>query len=349
MKALKDVQLFNLIREYFTEYLPKQHMCRPNTIRAYQCSVELLLDYIKTENNIRIADITFDMISRKTVTDFLEWLAVERNASISTRNLRLASIRTFLSFAADCEPSLLYKASEISKIDTIKRNAKPIVKYLSETAMKTVLNEPDSKTELGMRDRLLMVMLYDTAGRIQEILDIKLKDLRLSGVPTVTLLGKSGTPRNVCLMAATVKHIQQYLKTFHPNVALNAGDYLFYVKRREGNKRMTEDNARKRIRDYGNSARIKCPEIPEDIHPHLFRHSRAMHLYQHGMPLALVSQWLGHTELETTLIYARADTEMKRKAIESATPPDSPLREFVNAERYTMRDEDTIKRLYGLK
>jgi integrase/recombinase XerD len=349
MKALKDPKLFNFIREYTEEYLPKQHRCRPNTIRAYKNGIDALFDYIKEKNNIRLVDVTFDMINRKTVAEFIEWLENEQKSSISTRNLRLAAIRTFVSFAADCDSALVHKAAEVSKVKTITRNATHIVKYLSEPAIKAVLNEPDGKTKLGMRDRLILVMLYDTAGRIQEVLDIKLKDLRLIGKPIVTLLGKSGMPRNVSLMDTTVKHIRQYLKTFHPNTALYADEYLFYTKHRIGNSRMTEDNARKRIKEYGNSAREKCSEMPENLHPHLLRHSRAMHLYQRGMPLALVSQLLGHTEVETTEIYAHADTEMKRKAIEAATPHDSPLREFVNSERYTMSDEDTIKRLYGIK
>ena len=74
-----------------------------------------------------------------------------------------------------------------------------------------------------------------------------------------------------------------------------------------------------------------------------------MHLYQHGMPLPLISQWLGHSELETTLVYAHADTELKRKEIEKSTPIDSPLKEKLNAERYKVNDEDILKRLYGLR
>ena len=349
MKALKDEKLFNLIREYFIEYLPKQHKCRPNTIRAYQGSIELLLDFLKSKNNIRLIDITFDMLNRTTVMEFLEWLETERNASITTINLRLAAIRAFMSFVADCQPLLLNKADEINKIKTTKRETKPLIKYLSETAVKAVLSTPDSKTEMGLRDRLLLIILYDTAARIQEVLDIKLNDLRFDGIPTVTLLGKNGTPRKVSLMEATVKHLHHYLDVFHPNADIYADNYLFYVKRQNGNKRMTEDNARRRVRFYGNKAKLNCPEIPKDIHPHLFRHSRAMHLYQHGMPLALISQWLGHSEVETTLIYAHADTEIKRKAIEAATPEDSPLKQFVNSERYTLNDENTIKRLYGIK
>ena len=112
---------------------------------------------------------------------------------------------------------------------------------------------------------------------------------------------------------------------------------------------MTEDNVRKLVREYGNRARAKEPSIPENVHPHMFRHSIAMHLYQNGVALPLISQWLGHSRLETTLIYAYADTEQKREAIEKAIPEDSTLKAFLNSERYCLDDDDLIKQLYGLK
>ena len=112
---------------------------------------------------------------------------------------------------------------------------------------------------------------------------------------------------------------------------------------------MTEDNVRSLVRKYGISARKSCPEVPENVHPHLFRHSLAMSLYQNGVDLSLISQWLGHSCVETTLIYAHADTEIKRQAIEKAIPDDSELKHFLNAERYTISDEELLKQLCGLK
>ena len=112
---------------------------------------------------------------------------------------------------------------------------------------------------------------------------------------------------------------------------------------------MTEDNARDFIQKYGAKAKIACAEVPENVHPHLFRHSCAMNLYQSGVHLTLISEWLGHKNLETTLIYAHADTEIKRKAIEKAIPEDTPLKEHINSERYKINDEDELKRLCGLK
>ena len=103
------------------------------------------------------------------------------------------------------------------------------------------------------------------------------------------------------------------------------------------------------MKEYGLAARKYCLEIPDNVHPHLFRHSRAMHLYQGGMDLTLVSQWLGHANLQTTLIYAHADTEQKRKAIELATGSMSPVKKNPSSGVYTVNDEDTLRKLYGLK
>ncbi len=104
---------------------------------------------------------------------------------------------------------------------------------------------------------------------------------------------------------------------------------------------------RKFLKKYGDAARQSCNEIPENIHPHLFRHSRAMHLYQHGMDLTLISQWLGHSNLETSLIYAHADTEQKRRAIEKAMGKDASA--GVDIPKYSITDDELLKRLYGLK
>ena len=112
--------------------------------------------------------------------------------------------------------------------------------------------------------------------------------------------------------------------------------------------RLDTSTVRKMIQRYGEKARETCPAIPEKMHPHLLRHSRAMHLYQHGMDLTLISQWLGHAQFETTLIYAYADTEHKRKAIEQATPANSILKNKKSVKRFVVTDDEMIRRLYGL-
>jgi len=212
-----------------------------------------------------------------------------------------------------------------------------------------IVEHIDTASPKGFRDRVLIILMYDTGARVGEIVDIKLCDLRFGKTPTITLHGKGNKIRCVPLMEKTVLHLQKYLSVFHPAESQYSQAPLFYSEIRGQINPLSDRRIRYLLKDYGAKARLHCPEIPEKIHPHLFRHSRAMHLYQQGMDLTLVSQWLGHANLETTQVYAHADTEHKRKAIAAATPAANPLHAKLSSERFTISDEDTLKRLTGLR
>ena len=340
--------LFSAVHDFFVVYLPNEAKCSPHTIRSYQKAMELLFDFVKTKRKIPLRKITFNMIDRTTLAEFLDYLEKERGCSVSTRNHRLQCIRAFYNYAADEDISAVVHREEIQKVDTAKESEK-LVEHMSEDAIKTILAQPDTSTQRGLRDMFLMLFLYKTGARIQELLDIHLCDIQFGKAPVVLLRGKGSKTRNVPLRDNIVSHLKEYIKVFHPDAGIYSDQYLFYTVRDGDKKRMTEGNVRHLVREYGDEARHLCPEVPENVHPHLFRHSCAMSLYQNGVELTLISQWLGHADLETTLIYAHADTELKRKAIEKAIPEDSPLKEYVNAERYKIDDDEVLKQLCGLK
>lgn len=349
MTGVKDAVLFTAIHDFLMVYLPNQQRCSPHTIRAYRYTLSALLDFVTRCNKIPLSKVTFEMLDRNTIIAFLDDMEKNHGCSISTRNTRLNAIRSFFHYAADVEPTATIYRVEVDNVPVKKEERSCIVEHLSETAMKTILEQPNVNTRKGLRDQFLMIILYDTGARIQEILNVCLQDLHLDKTSTVTLHGKGSKTRSVPLMEKTVVHLRNYLKVFHREENLRTERPLFYVIRDGSPKAMCTDNARRIIREYGQKAKQVCPDMPDIVHPHMFRHSRAMHLYQHGMDLSLVSQWLGHSQFETTLIYARADTEQKRRAIENATPKSSPLRTHLNADRFTITDEDTLKQLCGLK
>ncbi len=348
MKKLADPMLFERIQKFLTVYLPKQRCCSENTVKTYRIALNQMLEYVKMQHAIPLYEVTFSMLSKDTVTDFLEWLETERRCSTQTVNLRLAALRAFFTYAANEEMAVCPLLHDLKKIPK-KKCPKPVVEYMSETAVKTLLRQPDITTLKGIRDQFLMILLYDTGARIQEIMDLHLKDFRLGKTPTVILHGKGKKTRIVPLMDRTVQHLERYVKIFHANENMCSDAYLFYSRRNGQPSQMTTENARKIMKSYIAGARCECPEVPERLHPHLWRHSRAMHLYQHGMDLSLISQWLGHTRIETTLIYAHADTEQKRLAIQKAMATSDPL--LSRAEHFPSwrNDEDLIARLYGLK
>ena len=341
--------LFALVRDYLTHYLPRERKFGKNTIRSYKKALELLLDFVKAQKNIPLSKVEFKMIDRNMLSEFLDYLEEDRHCSPQTRNHRLSCIRAFYAYAAENDITVIAHYEQILNVDYAKV-AEKLVEHMSEEAVKTIIEQPDTSTRKGLRDMFLMLFLYKTGARIEEALNIRLRDIQFGKTPSVVLFGKpNDKARTVPLRENTAEHLKKYLQMFHPDEGIYSDAFLFYTIRSGATKRMTEDNARSFIKKYGIVARRICMEVPENVHPHLFRHSCAMSLYRSGVPLTLISEWLGHARFETTLIYAHADTEIKRKAIEKAIPKDTPLGEHINSERYIVDDEQLLKELCGLK
>lgn len=348
MTIVKDETLFGLIHDFFKVYLPNQRRASAHTIKAYRKSIDALLDFVKAEKKVELFEIEFGMIDHKMIATFLDSIE-ESGCSISTRNHRMACIRAFYKYAAKMDATAVAHRLEICKVP-VKNHVKPdIIDYMNEAAVKAVLDMPDANTAKGLRDQFLMVLLYDTGARIEELVNVKIRDIHLNSTPTITVTGKRGKTRSVPLMEKTMEHFIIYKKTFLPEENEYSQEFIFPSVKWGKMKPIHQDTARKFIRAYGVQAKESCRDVPDVVHPHLFRHSRAMHLYQRGMDLTLISQWLGHSKMETTLIYAHADTEKKRRAIEKASDPDGPLRKHLDSARYTVSDEELLKRLYGLR
>lgn len=341
-----DVLFFQLIRDFLTVYLPKQKSASPHTIKSYKNVLNLLIDYTLDSLNCSITEIKFETIIRQHIEAFLEWLETHRNCSVSTRNQRLASLRSFYSYAANRDITLVTYLQELEKIPTKKSEKSQEIKYFSEETLKVILEVPNQQNKREFRNLFFMILLYDTGARNQEILHIRLKDMHTTiASPYVTLSGKGKKTRLVPLMEKTIKHYEKYLYLYHSKSTDD--DFLFYILRKGDKRAMSPDNAEKFIKHYGQLAQAVNQDVPDNLHPHMFRHSRAMHLYRNGMPLPLLAEWLGHAQLETTMIYAHADTKMKQDAIEKATSALNPL----NTAEVSINwqdDEETIKKLYGL-
>ena len=349
MSKFGNSSLFGMIHDYLKIYLPKQRKLSSNTIRSYRQTLELFLDFIKETKQIPLGDVTFEMITAEMTLAFLDYTETHRNCSVSTRNNRLAAIRTFLKFSATRDLTTVVQLNEMKKVPVKKPDVINTIGYMQMKAVSAIADQADDTTPKGLRDKFFMLLMYDTGARLQEMIDIKLFDLRINKVSTITLHGKGGKVRTVPIMDITVKYLKAYIAVFHKNLPLSSDAPLFYTVIKDRVAKISASCIRLFLTQYAKAAREKCIEIPENVHPHLWRHSRAMHLYQQGMDLTLVAQWLGHAQLETSLVYAHADTEHKRKAIASATPPDSPLYARLSPKRFIITDEDVLKQLTGLR
>jgi site-specific recombinase XerD len=284
-------------------------------------------------------------MNRDTILGFLEWLEAERHCCASTRNQRLMVLRSFFEYAGivDCTQVSLHL---MCRAVPAKAAQGKVVEYLSEPALEALLKQPDAKKPKELRNLFFMVLMYDTAARCGEVLGMKVRDLRLHAKhPIAYLHGKGGKTRTVPLLSGTVAHCERYLRQFHPGESVDSDAPLFYTVIHGARQSMSPDTVALFLKKFGEMARSDCPEIPPHVHAHMLRHTRAMHLYHQGMPMMLLSEYLGHRSEETTKVYAYADTEMKRAAIDKAdlvrkgASPQIPVWDG---------DEDMILKLSGL-
>lgn len=334
---------FKAVRGFLLEYLPRQRCLSENTIVSYKAGINLLIEFLRHEKHLKIDEIKFALFNRDMILDFLNWLEEKRKCSVSSRNQRLMVLRSFFEYAGTIDGTLVALQLEVAKIPPKKQEGR-MVEYLSEDALQTLLLQPNTTKPIGIRDQFFMTLMYDTAARCGEILNLRVRDIRLKPKHSeVYLTGKGSKPRAVALLGRTVELYNRYMRIYHKHS--NPDDYLFYTVIHGIRNRMSADTVAAFMRKYGESARRKCPEVPEKVHPHQLRHTRAIHYYRGGMPLALVAEQLGHASPETTKIYAYADSDMKRKAIEKlgrnqTTNKVAPIWE---------NNEDMILQLVGLK
>lgn len=337
---------FKTIRSYLTVYLPNQQCCSENTVKSYRESLNFLVDYLRTEKGLRVAQITFSLFDYELISDFLNWLQKTRGYSRTSLNQRLMAIRAFFNYAGamDCTQVDVYE--QIKNIP-VPKEAGRIVEFLTEDALQALLAQPNIRKQTEWRNQFFMTLMYDTAARCGEMLNLKVRDLRIDNKhPMIYLVGKGDKTRTLPLMDRTVQLCRQYLETFHPSPHSNGEDYLFYTTAHGNRQQMSADIVAYFMKRYGEMARTICPEVPDRVHPHQLRHTRAIHLYRSGYPLALLAEYLGHANVETTKIYAYADTEMMRASMQKA----DCLRNSAPApEPIWVGDDEMILKLSGLK
>ena len=313
---MKPTDFAKHLTEFLSVYLPSQKNVSKNTIYSYRDTFKLLIRYCQEKESIPAERIIMDILSSKLITSFLEWLETERKCSTSSRNQRLAAIHSFFRYVQSEEPSGMFHFQKIIAIP-IKKAKKTVVEHLTPEAMKLLLEQPDKHTQKGRRDLTLMSILYDTGARVQELIDIRVCDVILENPAVIILTGKGNKTRRVPLMKNAALLLQNYLAENKLNKPWKNEYPLFTNNQRH---KLTKEGVAYIVAKYAESARKTSTTVPHKVKVHMFRHSKAMHLLQAGVNLIYIRDFLGHVDLKTTEIYARTDTETKRKAIENAYP-----------------------------
>lgn len=303
------------LSDFLTKYMPAERGASGNTIKSYKDTFILFLVFCRDCKNINANRLTLEKITKELVVDFLDWLESERGCSAATRNVRLAALHSFFRYLQYITPQSLLEWQSILAIP-VKKTQKTGIKYLQIDAIKAILAEPDQSTRSGRRDVALLSLLYDSAARVQELIDLTPAMIRLDEPCTVKLIGKGGKARIVPMMLTQVELLKKYMieqQLLEPY----ANQYpLFSNSRKE---KLTRAGVNYILNKYARQVSLKHPSlIPEKLSCHTFRHSKSMHLLQAGVNLVYIRDILGHTSVQVTEIYARTDSKQKREAIEKA-------------------------------
>ncbi|MEK7732204.1 MAG: site-specific integrase [Planctomycetota bacterium] len=305
-----------LIQAFFQHFLVAQKGLSPNTIVAYRDGIKLFLNFAAGRLQKPVDKLTVEDFHDKLVVGFLDDLETSRGNSTRTRNARLAALHALFRYIAGQQPEAMARCQQICAVP-VKRTSHKTIEYLEDDEIRAVLGSVDQSSRNALRDYALLLFLYNTGARAQEVVDLRIDKLRFEMPYQVKLLGKGRKERACPLWPETIQALQNYLEhrepsaTEYPSVFLNANG-----------KPITRFGIRYIVRQYAAKAGEACASIKaKKVSPHTVRHTTAMHLLQSGNDISVIKDWLGHADLNTTHAYVEIDMKMKRKALETCQPP----------------------------
>ncbi|WNF37201.1 site-specific integrase [Bacillaceae bacterium IKA-2] len=312
---MKPTDFSRYLTGFLTKYLPGEMGFSINTIASYRDTFVLFLTFIKDKKGIKTNSLTLGMINKEMVIHFLDWIETERGCSTATRNVRLAALHSFFQYLQYQSPDNLLEWQRILGIRVKKTETKSI-SYLTLNGIRLLLEMPDQSTKIGRRDLALLSIMYESGGRVQEIIDLTPSQVRFDRPCTVKLIGKGNKARIVPLMDAPLDLLNRYMDE-QGLLSLSANMYPLFCNKR--GEKLTRAGVNYILDKYARKARIKDQIlIPERFSCHCLRHSKAMHLLQAGVNLIYIRDILGHRSVQTTEIYAKVYSKQKREAIEKA-------------------------------
>lgn len=301
-----------LLESYFLSYLMIQKKASPRTISAYRDTFTLYLRFLENEYNLSPVKIEVEHFALDYLTAFGVYLESKRQCNASTINLRLSAIKSFLGYAAIEVPE--YSGTILKALTIPSRKAdKAVMAFLSKNEYEVMLQQCDGTDFVSSRDKLMLMIMYNTGCRVSELTGIVVSDITLStggSTSSICFNGKGRKKRITPIWKTTASYIQKYIS----DRELGKEERLF---KNQKNGDLTRSGVGQRISIIVNKASNNCPSLKEkNVTPHTFRHSAAMNLLQAGVDISTIAIWLGHESIETTHKYMVADISLKRKAME---------------------------------
>lgn len=327
--AFEDL-FFSKTKNFLDTCLVRQEQRSPETVKAYRISLTSFYEYVTGICGIKPMQFCFSDCRYEFVLGYSQHLQEEKHLANSSVNQRLAALKSYLRYVSDGDIELMQIYLSVQRVPLLKlsRLQRPV---LEKDILSLLLDKPED-TKKGRRDRMLLILLFDTAVRASELQAIKICDVSLeTGQASIIIHGKGKKERSVVLNQKTVAHLKQYILRYHgpspdPNMP------LFYTVIHEEINHMSERNIERIVKKYADMVRIDRPDIPKSVYPHMLRRSRASGMYRDGVPIEMVAAILGHSSSETTKIYAIPSVEQLRAAMEKGQPDTEEEHLWVNKE-----------------
>ena len=296
-----------LLGGFLLEYVPRRRNLSENTARSYRDSFVLLLRWLADERGIAPDDVRVEDLSRENVESFCLWLSDERGVCAATVNVRLTALRSFASYVGFTEPAYLGWASALRSVE-FSRSPSAEVEWLPAEAVGLIMESASS----DLREHAMLGLLYDSGARVSEITGARRCDLRPDAPATIRLSGKGRKARVVPLCDQVAGITSAYLSA----TAGEPGSPLFVNR---SGKAIGRAGIAYVLRKHVAAAHRADPlVVPPTTHPHALRHSKAVHLVEAGVNIIYIRDFLGHSSVKTTEIYAKISSKSKREALERA-------------------------------
>lgn len=317
MKPSTPTDLGRDLVRFFEDFLSGQRGLSLHTVRSYRDTLLLLLQFVSQDARRPVDKLEIKDLNAERITRFLSFLEVERGNGIATRNARLGALHVFARYLAMHHPEHLGLLQGVIGLPFKRGSHEMPIEYLERVEMEALLKSIDRNTLLGRRDYALFALMFNTGARVQEVLSLKRRDIRLDAPYQVRLLGKGGKTRLCPIWPATARLLRDLMNERAAEAEM-ADTFLFTNAR---GRPLTRFGVRYLLRRYVAAATPCAPTLRDKrIHPHSVRHSTAVALLKAGVDFATISQWLGHAGLNTTMRYARADIDLKRQALAQVFP-----------------------------
>jgi integrase/recombinase XerD len=305
-----------LMHSFFVDHLITVKGLRPASVRSYRDTIRLLLCYLAEQNKTKITKLSVEDLSFAGVLSFLRYLDEQRQKQVRTRNQRLAVLHSLFDYIATREPQMLDVCQQVAAIPT-KRTAPPETRFLEREEVQALLRGLPRTGRLALRDHALLLFLYNTGARAQEVADLRIGHLQLGPNATVRLHGKGDKWRTCPLWQQTEQLLTELVGS--PTTQPAAATEPVFCS--ANGQPLTRFGIYKIVRRH--AAALDDPRTGRTVSPHVFRHTAAVHLLESGVEVNVIRGWLGHADLSTTNRYAEINTRAKIEALRRTEPHDS--------------------------